>query len=265
MDNPAGWVELPSVNLAGMRICVASRAQLADAAIADALTSREAAGLAPRLVFDANGHGVSLYHSSASYRRDVDVADVIHADGGFLVTASRWLSSTPIAERSATTDLVHDIAERAAEAGVSFYVLGSTEEVNRECASELLRLYPSLKIVGRRNGYFSLDEEAAVVEEINRSGADVLWVGLGKPLEQAFCVRNRALLRVSWVITCGGCYNYITGAYSRAPLWMQQANIEWVHRLVTNPRKLFVRYLLTTPHALWLVAKDAFRSLWVPR
>nr|WP_255524317.1 WecB/TagA/CpsF family glycosyltransferase [Lysobacter sp. H21R4] len=185
-------------------------------------------------------------------------ADLIHADGGFLVAVSRWLGSAAIAERSATTDLIHDIAKAAVSADRSFYLLGGTEEINRACASELSRIYPGLRIAGRRDGYFSLDEEGDVVAEINKSGADIVWVGLGKPLEQAFSVRNRAQMNSAWVVTCGGCFNYITGAYSRAPLWMQNANIEWVYRMVTNPRQLLIRYLTTTPHALWLVIKHAW-------
>jgi N-acetylglucosaminyldiphosphoundecaprenol N-acetyl-beta-D-mannosaminyltransferase len=255
------WFKLPAVRFAGMSICTASRSQLAEAAVSDAMVHRSnGRGAPPRLIFDANGHGVSLYQSCASYRHDVDLADVIHADGGFIVTASRWFASRRILERSATTDMIHDIAKRAEKAGASFYLLGATEEVSAKCAEVLVSLYPNLIIAGRRNGYFSLEEELSVVEDINRSGADILWVGLGKPLEQRFCVRNKARLKTSWAITCGGCYNYITGDYSRAPLWMQRTNIEWLHRLATNPRKLFLRYLLTTPHAIWIVAKEAVRT-----
>jgi len=115
------------------------------------------------------------------------------------------------------------------------------------------QMYPSLDIAGRRNGYFSAADEAKVCQEINESGANVVWVGLGKPLEQAFCVRNRDRLNAAWLITCGGCFNYVTGAYARAPEWMQKAGLEWVHRLLTEPKKLGWRYLTTTPLALILL------------
>ena len=69
--------------------------------------------------------------------------------------------------------------------------------------------YPGLEIVGRRNGYFARGEEAAICEEINRSGADIVWVG-GLPLEHAFCVRNRSRLQAGWIVTAGGCFNYVT-------------------------------------------------------
>ena len=114
-------------------------------------------------------------------------------------------------------------------------------------------MYPGLRIVGRRNGYFSRDQEAAICAEINASGADVVWVGLGVPLEHAFCVRNKHRLTAGWVVTAGGCFNYVTGAYARAPGWMQRLGLEWLHRLWHEPRRLFWRYAITNPHALFLL------------
>lgn len=207
----------------------------------------------PKLLFDVNGHALALAIMNRSYLDDMNRADIIHADGEPLVIASRLLTNSPIPERSATTDLFHDVARAAHANGVKFFLLGATEEVNRACADKMQQMYPSLEIVGRRNGYFTRDDEAEVCNEINASGANVVWVGLGKPLEQAFCVRNRDRLNAAWLITCGGCFNYVTGAYARAPEWMQKAGLEWVHRLLTEPRKLGWRYLTTTPLALILL------------
>lgn len=248
---PSGWVDLPHVTLGGQRIATASRAELVEAMAADCRQAKART----RLVFDANGHGISLRATDLSFRTDMDAADIVHADGGFLITASRWLVGAQIAERSATTDLIHDIARRAEQDGLSFYLLGGQEEVNEACATTLRTMYPRLSIAGRRHGYFSEAEDAEVVEAINAAQPDILWVGLGKPREQRFCVRNRDRIRAGWTITCGGCFNFVTGRYRRAPLWMQRANLEWLHRMVTRPRELLWRYLVTTPHALWLVVK----------
>lgn len=240
---------MKSTYIGGLNICCASRQELAEHIVLNTGTDKSTTRR-PKVMFDANGHGISLYSSSPTFRSLMDQADVIHADGGFLVTASRLLTKNPIAERSATTDLIHDIARIATSQDSSFFLLGGTEEVNSKCHDILLQEYPRLRIAGRNNGYF--DDEPALIEKINASGADILWVGLGKPLEQEFCMRNRDHLNCRWIITCGGCYNYITGDYARAPLWMQESNLEWLHRLATNPRKLFWRYAVTTPHALWL-------------
>jgi N-acetylglucosaminyldiphosphoundecaprenol N-acetyl-beta-D-mannosaminyltransferase len=249
-----GWVSFPGIRIGGMRIATASRSALAEAMVADCLAARRGeTAPRPRLIFSANGHALSLRETDSAYRAAVDQADVIHADGGFLVPASRLLTSTPIAERSATTDMIHDCAGQAATHGLSFYLLGGSEQVNAACARILAESYPGLVIAGRRHGYFSPEEEDDVVAGINAARPDVLWVGLGKPKEQLFSVRHRDRLRAGWLVTCGGCYNFVTGDYKRAPAWMRNHNLEWLHRMLTQPRKLFRRYLLTSPHALWLV------------
>ena len=207
----------------------------------------------PKLLFDINGHGLALAMMDRRYREDMNGADIIHADGQPLVIASRLLTDAPIPERSATTDLFHDVARSAPADGVRFFLLGGTETVNKACADRMQQIYPSLDIAGRRNGYFAADDEARICDEINASGANVIWVGLGKPLEQAFCIRNRDRLHAAWLITCGGCFNYVTGAYARAPRWMQKAGLEWLHRMLTEPKKLGWRYLTTTPLALILL------------
>lgn len=209
-----------------------------------------------KAVFDVNGHGLSLARCDASYRKMIQQADVVHADGGFIVTLSKLLSRSPIPDRSATTDMIHDFAKAFEESGNSFFLLGGAEEVNAQCADELLRLYPNLKIVGRHHGFFTIDEEPALIKKVNATSPDVIWLGLGKPKEQAFALRYKQALNATWIITAGGCFNYITGHYKRAPKWMQKCNLEWLHRMITNPKQLFVRYLVTTPHALWIAFSD---------
>src|SRR5208282_882822 len=166
---------------------------------------------------------------------------------------SKMLTDSPILERSATTDFFHDAAVAACEHGLKFYLLGATEEVNARCAEVMGALYPGLQIVGRRHGYFSQAEEAEICDEINRSGTDVVWIGLGIPLEQIFCVRNKHRLDTGWIVTAGGCFNYVTGHYRRAPAWMQMVGLEWLHRVWREPRRLFWRYAVTNPHALFLL------------
>ncbi|MFK3844660.1 WecB/TagA/CpsF family glycosyltransferase [Stenotrophomonas sp. NPDC078853] len=237
-----------TVTFGDFQIACASRSDLVSLALTDCNNERPQ----PRLVFDANGHALSLARTNALYATLVAQADLIHADGGFLVTLSRWLGLNAIPERSATTDMLHDFSQAFEGTPYSFYLLGSDEQVNSKCSDVLQRAYPTLNLAGRRNGFFASDEEEQIVSDINQSGADILWVGLGKPKEQEFCIRWRASLKVRWIITCGGCYNYVTGDYPRAPQWMQDWNVEWVHRLCTRPRALFMRYFITTPHALWI-------------
>lgn len=255
------WQHLETTWLANHHIVTASRAQLTAAMRADCIAARSSGVKGPpRLVFDVNGHGISMAANDLQYRQLMCEADIIHADGGFLVTLSRLFTRRPIAERSATTDLFHDFAAECVQHRLSVFLLGGIEAVNSECAESMAKKYPGLIIAGRRHGYFDISEELSIVEEINKCSPDVLWVGLGKPNEQSFSVRWRHALSARWVVTCGGCFNYVTGHYQRAPKWMQAANVEWIHRALSNPRHLLWRYLTTSPHALWIAAASIFKG-----
>jgi exopolysaccharide biosynthesis WecB/TagA/CpsF family protein len=242
----------PRVVVGGVKTACVSRKQLEQLMIGDCLAAR-GGKRAPKLVFAANGHAVALAATDPSFRRKFEAADLIHADGAPVVFASKLLTETPIPERSATTDFIHDAARAASEHGLKFFLLGANETINRRCAETLGAAYAGLQIAGRRNGYFSQAEEAAICEAINASGADVLWVGLGVPLEYDFCIRNKHRLNVGWIVTCGGCFNFTAGDYARAPDWMQAAGLEWLHRLWREPKRLFWRYAVTNPLALFLL------------
>jgi N-acetylglucosaminyldiphosphoundecaprenol N-acetyl-beta-D-mannosaminyltransferase len=255
LDDPTHWVQFSHCQIGGYSVVTASRAELAEAMVEDCLAARRL-NVRPRLVFDVNGHGLSLRETNIAYRDAMTNADVIHADGGFIVTLSRKITDKPIRERSVTTDMFHDCAKAAVEHGLSFFLLGGEEKDNLECALRLQSLHPGLKIAGRRHGFFSEAEEIDVINAINAAAPDILWVGLGKPKEQIFSVRWGRSIKAGWLITCGGCFNYVSGRYKRAPLWMQRANLEWLHRMVTNP-KLIWRYMVTNPHAIWIILRKS--------
>lgn len=243
----------PQVLVGGLKTARLSRRDLIAQMVADCANARVDATHRPKLVFTANGHSVALAAIDAKFRKLLSEAHIVHADGQPIVFASRLLTRTPIPERSATTDFIHDAAEAAAKHGLRFFLLGGTEEANAKCAEILRRKYPGLAIAGRHNGYFSRKEEAAICEDINRSGADIVWVGLGVPLEQEFCARNRQQLTAGWLVTSGGCFNFVSGACKRAPRWMQQAGLEWLYRLWHEPGRLWRRYALTNPLAAILL------------
>ncbi len=204
-----------------------------------------------------NGQVISLCAQDRNLSESILSADSVNADGQPLVLLSRYLCATPLPERVATTDLFPAVARLAAQQGVTFYMLGATEEANRRAVELTLAAYPGLRIVGRRNGYFSRAEEGGIVEEIVASKPDVLWVSLGVPLEQQFCARNLGALRgVAIVKTAGGLFDFLSLAKPRAPRWMQRIGMEWAFRVWVEPRRMLPRYLLTNPHALFLMLRD---------
>lgn len=211
----------------------------------------------PVIIFDSNGHGISLANTSKKFKTALDLADVVHADGQSVVIMSGWVPGTSIPERSGTTDTIHDIATMQ-DADVSHFLLGGHESIAEECGEILSHKYDNFKVAGTHHGYFSGPENQDVIDKINECKPDVLWVGLGKPREQYWVLTNRHRLKVPVVITCGGCYNYVTGVYKRAPLSMQTVGLEWLHRMVTQPRSLFWRYCTTNPHSVYCVIKHRY-------
>jgi len=240
------------VVVGGIRTACVGRGQLSRLMLGDCLAAR-GGRRKPRLVFASNGHAISMVRTDPGFREKFATADIVHADGQPVVIASKLMTKTPIPERTTTTDFIHDAAKVAREHGLRFFLFGSTEAVNAQCAEKLREAYPGLEIVGRRHGYFSREQEAEIVEEINASGADVVWVALGVPLEYDFCVRNKTRLKAGWIVTAGGCFNFVTGHYRRAPEWMQAMSLEWLYRLWREPKRLWKRYTITNPIALFTI------------
>jgi N-acetylglucosaminyldiphosphoundecaprenol N-acetyl-beta-D-mannosaminyltransferase len=246
----------PLVHIGSLPIDAVDIQETAQAFIDYCLSAERAGATRPIYSTSVNGQVISLCARDSKLAAMFLCADSVNADGQPLVFLSRYLCANPLPERVATTDLFPVVARLAAKAGVTFYMLGGSEEVNRKAAEASLAAYPALRIVGRRNGYFSQTEEAAVVEEIARLRPDVLWLSLGVPLEQQFCMRNLDALRgVGIVKTSGGLLDFISLAAPRAPLWMQKSGLEWLFRMLREPQRLFLRYALTNPHALFLMLR----------
>jgi N-acetylglucosaminyldiphosphoundecaprenol N-acetyl-beta-D-mannosaminyltransferase len=242
----------------GVTVDLCGERDLTEAIGREAMADRQAQRRA-RLVFDINGHGLALAAIDPVYRHHLQLADVVHTDGQPLVFTSRWLCAQPIPERTATTDLIHAVGRMAERTGVKVYFLGAKAEVIAKAAQQYLRLYPRAQVAGFRDGYFTDAELPEVAEAINRSGADVVFVGIGKPREQAVCVAMAPMLQVSWLITAGGCFDFLAGNAPRAPQWMQGLGLEWLYRLAAEPRRLFWRYLWTNVVSSILLV---FRTRW---
>jgi exopolysaccharide biosynthesis WecB/TagA/CpsF family protein len=253
-DESANALGVPIEMIGGLPIAAIDRADSARFMIDIATLRRESTR--PALVFtSANGQVLSMCARHAAIRKLFVDADLIHADGMPIVLASRLLCNRPLPERVATTDLFHDVAKVAQDRGTTFYMLGGTSSVIEQAVRRARTHYPRVKIVGYRDGYFSREEEPAIVEAIDAARPDILWVGLGAPSEQRFAMRHRERLRnVGIIKTSGGLFDFLADKNSRAPKWMQAASLEWAYRTWLEPRRLAGRYMLTNPHAVYLLA-----------
>ncbi len=261
MSTNEGAAYFPRMIVGGLPVAALDRRETARLTISAALARRDRGG-ACVFFTSINGHVVSLCASRPDVKRLFEQADLISADGMSVVFASRLGPGRGLPERVATTDSFHDAARLAEKTDVRFYLLGGAEEVNALAAAQTSAIYPDLKIVGRRHGYFRPEEEDLVVDEINAAAPDILWVGLGVPLEQRFILGNlQRLTSVGVAISCGGLFDFICGRNKRAPRWMQQAGLEWAFRVSQEPRRLAMRYVTTNAHAAyWLLRARAAAS-----
>ena len=148
----------------------------------------------PYYLTSVNGEVLARRRLDAAFAGLIDDADLISADGEPLVFASRILAQNGLPERVATTDLYPVVAAMAEEAGLSFYLLGATEEVNSDAYGATRRMFPRLNIRGRSHGFLRGDALDAKLAEINALAPDILWLALGVPLEQEFVARYSARL-----------------------------------------------------------------------
>lgn len=246
--------DLPTRVIGGVRITALTRGQFAQLLKENHRARLDDPDLRPLVSFSANGEMLSMCARDEAYADLIRRADIVDADGQPLVIFSRLWPGASLPERVVTTDFFHDAARVAEDAGISFYFLGGTEEVLTKTVENVRRLYPRLEIVGVHTGYFDCPERDAVIAKIAKAKPDVLWVGMGSPRQQRFCLYARdRLTGLTWIKSCGGLFDYLSGKNSRAPMWMQTAGLEWLYRLYLEPKRLFLRYALTSPHALYLM------------
>jgi len=233
-----------------------TRAELAAVMVRDCVANRRQPTTHPKLVFSSNGQGISLAGTDRTFADTMSQADIIHADGMSVVIASRLLTHRPLPERICTTDFFHDAALAAVTAGLSFFLLGGNEAQNKAVCEAVQNKYPDLRIAGRHHGFVDEQEDDRLCAAIVASGTDVLWVAMGKPKQELWCVRNRRRLAgVGWIKTCGGLFAFLTNEVSRAPSWMQEWGLEWLYRTTQEPKRLAWRYLLTNPHSLYRMVR----------
>lgn len=193
----------------------------------------------------------------AVLREAIANCHIINADGMGVVWGARLLGWA-VPERVAGVDLFHELLAVSAREGFSVFLLGATQEVVAETARRVQALYPDLALAGFHHGYF-WDDEHSIVEKIRSSGADLLFVAITSPQKENFIHRWREQLGVKFVMGVGGTFDVVAGKVKRAPCWMQRAGLEWLYRLLQEPRRMWRRYLTTNLKFLWLLLAE----LWL--
>ena len=198
-----------------------------------------------KVAVGVNANVCNLAASDASFREILLTADLDYADGQSIVWAARALGGD-VPERVATTDLINPLVTECAARGKKLYLFGAAPGIAQRAGERLAERAPGLQYRAR-DGYVSAEEMPALLAEIAEYSPDILLVGLGDPLQQAWLADHRAELHVPAVLTCGGLFDWVSGTNRRAPQWMITAGLEWMWRLALEPRRLAKRYLAGNP------------------
>jgi len=188
-------------------------------------------------------------------------ADLIVADGMPLLWVSRLLGR-PLPGRVAGASLLWSLAAAAAREGRSIFLLGGEPGVAAIAAQRLQQRNPGLRVAGTASPPLGFHEDPAAVERLRdrlrQAAPDIVFVGLGFPKQERLIVTLRSVLPTAWWLGCGAAIPFAAGTLRRAPVWMQSLGLEWVHRLVSEPRRLLRRYLVDDlPFAVRLLATSA--------
>jgi len=196
---------------------------------------------------------------NSELREDVASADLVNVDGQGVLWGAR-LCGVRLPERVAGVDIMTRLFAICAERGFRPYFLGAERAVLEAVKARLAADYPTLDIAGMQDGYFKPEEEAAVVAAINAAGADCLFVAMPTPRKERFLKGNRAVLTPSFVMGVGGSFDVYGGKVKRAPKLVQALGMEWLFRVLQEPRRLWRRYYETNTAYAGLLWREYRRS-----
>jgi len=184
----------------------------------------------------------------------VKACDLINIDGMGVVLGARFCGHN-VSERVAGVDLFHELLAMSAKREFPVFLLGAEESVVQKTAEKVKQSNPNLILAGYHHGYF-WDDEQAVVDIIKNSGAKLLFVAITSPKKENFINRWQNKLGVDFVMGVGGTFDVVAGKVQRAPVWMQKYGLEWLYRVIQEPRRMWKRYLVTNSKFAWLLLKE---------
>lgn len=190
----------------------------------------------PRQVITLNAEIAHTAFRQPELRRLINHADLVTPDGAGVVWAARFLGY-PVRERVTGIDLMEALAGLSADRGWGIFLLGAQPGIAARAADNLSQRYPGLKVIGTHHGYFGEQETSRIVTQIKVARPDILFVGLGAPYQEFWISRHLSELGTPVAIGVGGSLDVLAGKASRAPGIMIRLNLEWLYRLVKEPRR----------------------------
>ena len=249
----------PKVELFGISVCNLTYEGLCDG------IDRHVATREPGFIVTPNVDHVCRYHRDPSFREAYDHASFVLADGMPLLWSARLLGR-PLLEKLSGSDLLPRLSGFAAERGYSVYYLGAAEGVAEAAAERLKMRYPSLRVAGTYSPPFGFERDpqvnASIVARLREARPDICFVALGSPKQETWLYGNYAAAEIPAMIGVGAAFDFVAGRVRRAPRWMQKTGMEWIWRLIQEPRRLAKRYLIEDSYFFVLLAREIRRRVW---
>lgn len=195
----------------------------------------------PLHLIGVNADKINEVNSNERMKEIVNSCGIINSDGASVVLASKFLGK-PLPERVAGIDLMQSLIALSENKGYSVYLLGARQEVVEKTVEVLKQRYPKLILAGYRDGYFSEAEWESISDELKERRPDFVFVGITSPMKEYLVEYLQDAGNNCVFMGVGGSFDVISGYIRRAPLWMQKINLEWLFRVMQEPKRLFKRY-----------------------
>ena len=237
---------IPTCNIMGVNIAAINMEWLLD------YLDKNLADIKGDYICVSNVHTTVTSYEDASYCAIQNGGLMAIPDGGPLSSIGRKRGCEKM-ERTTGPSLMGEIFKISAEKGYRHYFYGSTEETLELLYQKLNENYPGIQIAGMYSPPFRLmteEEDKAIVERINELNSDFVWIGLGAPKQEKWMAEHQGKVN-GLMIGVGAGFDYYAENIKRAPEWMQKSNLEWLYRLLQDPKRLFKRYLVTNTKFIW--------------
>lgn len=195
------------------------------------------------------------------YMEVVNAAGMVTPDGMPVVWLAQWRGCQDIS-RTYGPDLMQEVCQHGQDLGLRHFFYGGNEEVLVKLRQKLNGLYPRIKVAGQYAPPYRKEawrEDKEIIEMMNSSQADIIWVGLGSPKQDFWMHLNRPLLNCPVIVGAGAAFDFLSGVKPQAPRWVQRSGFEWLFRLCCEPKRLWRRYLIGNSLFLYYVMKDSLK------
>ena len=200
-------------------------------------------------------HGVMTGALDANHRHRLNKLDLVVPDGHPVRWAISWLYNINLPDRVYGPNLTLEVCQKAAEEGLGIFLYGSQSAVLGKFEKNLKAKFPKLIIAGKQESLFrqvTAQEQLEIAEKIEKSGASIVFVGLGCPRQETWVFENRSLISMP-LMAVGAAFDFHAGTVSQAPKWMQDRGLEWFYRFIQEPKRLWQRYVYLNPLYLIMV------------